>query len=110
VTLYTLGVAKNYDRVLSDWIEGRCDQPRKIGKESAGRAASVSYPGGSVWPSLGGVRLYLDQLANSGQIDPSTLGVYEVSGDWDGDTEPDSQPDANWRNLLYDRPIVRRIE
>lgn len=85
--IYTIGDTQTYDPLISNG-----------GGVKSGRGSRPGYPGGSVWLTAEEAERWCDPAKR--QV------VYGVLADWERDTEP-SASGMPWRDLLFDRPLVR---
>ena len=77
--IYTLGEIKNYERYFAE--QGI---PRK----------GIN---GSVWETFKEAQKYTNK----------DFRVYGILADWDKDTKPNGDSDADWHDLMIEAPLVR---
>jgi len=87
--LYTLGHTKSYLQYFEE-----DSQPMKKGRD-----LSENYPGGSVWKTF-------KEAEAHAKLDPD-FSVFGVDADWEKDTEPSKEKDANWNDLLFNKPLIK---
>jgi len=95
--IYTIGVKKNYlDLYAQEKAKG--DVLKKAGRNLNHRDDEFpnGFCGGSVWQTI--------QEARQHRL--PQYGVFGVLADWEKDTAPSLEPDADWHDLLVDSEIV----